>query len=124
VLYLLIPILEKTKNKGFLKLEDILYESEANGAGMAKILEHLEQLTTGRLAIICDQQDVDGDLFVRLSDEKLASWLKRKTMKIVENMDKLEACKEHLTPIMCKMESPFNYLQYFTIILPAKLSIS
>ena len=102
MLFLLLPILEKTKNKGFLKLDDILYESEGDCAEVAKIFEHLESLISSRLSIICDQQDIGGDLFFRLSDDKLASWLKSKTMKIVANMHNLEACKEHLTPNMSK----------------------
>ena len=100
-LFLLLPILEKSKKQGLCKLEDILFEDSKEHPDLMYIIDHVPNICQ-RLELICDHQFLMDQNFYRLSDEKLLAWLKQKTEKIVTNInqDKLEACREHLSPSM------------------------
>ena len=93
-------MLEKSMKQGFCKLDDILYEETNAYPDLINIMDDLPNNIFKRLQLICDYQFQMDDHFFRLSEEKLLTWLKGKTDKIVANLDRFEACKEHITPSM------------------------
>ncbi|KAJ3275342.1 hypothetical protein HDV01_000634 [Terramyces sp. JEL0728] len=96
-LYLLIPVLSKTKDR-YCTLEDILHE-QGDLAGLT-VLPNFEE----RLKVICDRQFEVDQHFYRLSSEKLSSWLTTKIDKLVSNMPELGILGEFVSAEASELE--------------------
>ena len=84
-MYLLIPLLEESKEKGKITIENLELES-------VKLRPIAEK---ANFEAFCETSELEGTLYVKLNDEKLNEELARRHTVLLEVMDKNEIMSDY-----------------------------
>jgi len=85
IMYLLIPLLEESKEKGKITIENL----EIKSTKLRSIAER------AKFEAFCETSELEGTLYVKLSEEKLNEELDRRHKALLEIMDKNEIMSDY-----------------------------
>ncbi|KAL1929402.1 hypothetical protein VTP01DRAFT_1540 [Rhizomucor pusillus] len=110
-LYISLPILERARNKtsdsqGRFRVLDEIFSAEHVGEGcQVEIFKRLEGFST-QVMHLCDEQKVTEDIrMYRLSDDKVLSWLQKKTDSLLSKFEQIPALANSASEICSGTES-------------------